>query len=351
MRFAGASASNSGPRGAAAGLVDVSVESTRALYGARPTRMPSMLADTDRQPSEDLELGQAEFKNPVANGARSPRIAAVGAFENEVDGGNAPSFETEVGGSNTVDKDLQLNDGMLQELMFAFDSADVDGNGFLDAEELLAMIRVLGGTKCAQTLDLENMETLITKEWEELERRETSASPADKHLDGLIKAAVKRKAAGAMAAGALKKGVKAVTRNSVRKAADLTISNSADELDYPMFVYLIVSGRAGAFVPEDYEDWRDHVRKLRLLKYVWNTADVDGDGELTMQEMRDVASTLLGHMSSDEFAAFWALFSHAEGATGLTYLDYLNGMARAGLHPVFGAKLEFLTPNQLMTVS
>ena len=152
-----------------------------------------------------------------------------------------------------------------------------------------------------------------------------------------------------MAAGALKKGVKRVTRNSVRNPEDLTISEG--ELDYPMFVYLITSGRAAEFLPEDYEDWRDHVRKLRLLKYVWNIADVDGDGELTMEEMRDVASTLLGHMSPDEFAAFWDLFSHSEGATGLTYLDYLNGMARAELHPAFGAKLEFLNPNQLMTVS
>ena len=113
----------------------------------------TMLAETDRPPSKDLELGRAEFENPVAdNDAPSPRIAAFAAFENEADGGAAESCEAEVIGTNATDKDLQRTEDMLQELMFAFDSADVDGNGVLDAEELLAMIRVLGGSQCAQTI-------------------------------------------------------------------------------------------------------------------------------------------------------------------------------------------------------
>ena len=121
-----------------------------------------MLQDTNRPPSQDLELGGGgtEFKNPVSDGAHSPQVGAAGTFENEGDGGTAASFEAEVGGTNTLEKDLQLNDGMLQELMFAFDSADVDGNGLLDAEELLAMIRVLGGSKCTQKLDLKTAEAL-----------------------------------------------------------------------------------------------------------------------------------------------------------------------------------------------
>ena len=56
-------------------------------------------------------------------------------------------------------------------------------------------------------------------------------------------------------------------------------------------------------------------------------------------------------MTPDEFAEFWDVVTPAKDTMGLTYLEYLNGMAQAELHPTYGAKLEFLTPNQLMTVS
>lgn len=334
----------------------------------------AMLKDTDRQPSIDLELGgrrreRFSFENPVVEEPGPPTHGRAGVFESELDDGSAAAvtfesedtgradivakaFESEVDGSDSIDGVAQSYvDNMLQDLLLAFDSADVDQNGVLDARELLAMVRVLGGAERAQKLELETMEALIKKEWEQLERRAKDPSAADECLEGMIKVVLKQKAAGAgaMAANALKKGVQRMTGNSVHKGEDLTIST--EELDYPMFVHLITSGRAGDFIGEKHEDWRDHVRKLRLLKWVWNIADADGDGELTKEEMHDVATTLLGHMTEEDFAAFWDLVTPSKDTKSLLYLDYVNGMAKAQFHPVFADKLEFLKPNLLMTVS
>ena len=62
---------------------------------------------------------------------------------------------------------------------------------------------------------------------------------------------------------------------------------------------------------------------------------MDGDGMLTLSEMREVGATLLGHMTESEFATFWELLKPAKASEVVTYLDFLNGMARAQLDPVF----------------
>ena len=80
------------------------------------------------------------------------------------------------------------------------------------------------------------------------------------------------------------------------------------------------------------------------------TADLDGDGILTLFEMREVGATLLGHMTETDFLTFWELLTPAAEGGTVTYLDFLNGVAKAQIHPAFADKLEFLKPNQLMTV-
>lgn len=298
--------------------------------------------DKQRELDFDNPLASQHFSDDGSDGSES--LAGAQTFEAE-----AAAESDKPGGI------LRFDDNMLQDLVFAFEACDVDGNGYLDAHELLAVIRVLGGAERAQTLDLETMQGLIRQEWEEFEKR----AAANQRLDSVLEAKaamVRRKAvgAGAMTANALKKGVKGVQRVKTFGAANLSQKNGAADseqtLDYPMFVHLITSGRASAFLGDDNDDWEDHAHKLRLLKHAWNTADLDGDGELTLKEMREVGTSLLGHMTPDEFAAFWELLTPSAEALSLTYLDFLNGMAQAELHPFFAGKLEFLKPNQLMTV-
>ena len=302
--------------------------------------------DMDKQRELDVDnpLASQRFSDDGSGGGENLAAAVEQPFEMEATG------ESEKPGGI-----LRFDDSMLQDLVFAFEACDVDGNGYLDAHELLAVIRVLAGAERAKKLDLQTMQGLIRQEWEEFENR----GATDQSLDSMLEAKaamVRRKAvgAGAMTANALKKGVKGVQRVTTFGSTDLSHKNgevhSAETLDYPMFVHLITSGRASSFLGDDHDDWEDHAHKLRLLKHAWNTADLDGDGELTLKEMRDVGTHLLGHMTPDEFAAFWELLTPSAGALSLTYLDFLNGMAQAELHPVFAGKLEFLKPNQLMTV-
>jgi Ca2+-binding EF-hand superfamily protein len=311
----------------------------------------------------DLDLGATTFENEGEPEPASPTV-------------RARTFEAEDGagtGGSAAGQLLLFDDSMLQDLVFAFEACDIDGNGYLDAHELLAVIRVLGGAARAQTLDIEIMRRLIQQEWEELKRRESSGSVVDQRLaQDLIDVQsnfVRRKAAGAAAAGrksvttaghaglmtatVLKKGVQRVTAiggPACPSSENKQMPGAEETLDYAMFVHLLTSGRASQFMGDSQDDWQDHAHQLRLLKHAWNTADLDGDGELTLQEMREVGATLLGHMTSAEFSAFWDLLKPSPEAECLTYLDFLNGMAKAELHPIFAGKLEFLKPNQLMTV-
>jgi hypothetical protein len=114
----------------------------------------------------DLDLGATTFENEGEPEPASPTV-------------RARTFEAEDGagtGGSAAGQLLLFDDSMLQDLVFAFEACDIDGNGYLDAHELLAVIRVLGGAARAQTLDIEIMRRLIQQEWEELKRRESSGS-------------------------------------------------------------------------------------------------------------------------------------------------------------------------------
>ena len=57
--------------------------------------------------------------------------------EEDVEAGSAAKPDEE-------QHELHWDDDMLQDLVFAFEACDLDGNGVLDASELLAVVHVLG---------------------------------------------------------------------------------------------------------------------------------------------------------------------------------------------------------------
>ena len=248
---------------------------------------------------------EIEYANPVAD---------CGAATFDVEGGSsgssplksfdvAATFELELeheSGSGSVDADdgaggLQFDENMLQDLVFAFQACDVDNNGYLDAHELLAVIRVLAGAERAQNLSLEIVQELIREEREAWSQR-GHAGTFDKQTRGRIKATGRKlKAVSSLSAGvnivngSVSTGVNIVhgLKRNITVFVTVTVAEGDYEdehdegetpapedretqtLDYPMFVHLLTSGRAQHFLGEDHDDWQDQAHQLRLLKHAW----------------------------------------------------------------------------------
>lgn len=292
-----------------------------------------------------------EFTNPVHSFA---------SFDDK-NGSDLVSFESdglEIAVAEETSS-VEWDDEMLQDLVFAFEACDVDGSGYLGPQELLVVMRVLGGVDHnsggdVRDLDLGKMETMIaqeTVEWNQFQKDSTRAAHLMKLNRKLVANAAKREAklaagfasglnrihAGGLVKGAAavgkgvsagRKGVSAVAHTSanIGKVVASTVGHAAHVqsvpsmfhssdnertpdglMDYPMFVHLLTSGRVNEYLGTDHDDWEDHVHQMRLMKNAWEAVDVDGNGELTREEMRQTAATLLGHMTDAEFTGFWAL--------------------------------------------
>ena len=218
-----------------------------------------------------------------------------------------PAFEAEAITSSPtkgVDSDsdvdgggLEFDEAMLQDLVFAFQACDADGNGYLDAQELLAVIRVLAGPERAQKLSIEVMYALIRQEHAEWASRCEKASGTDTKKGSRMKTKSRKTkpdpsvSTGVNVINGIKRNItvtvtvtlddaaqdmissmdslNSMTSQSSMGSVDSVDSGFGEALDYPMFVSLLTSGRASQFLGEDHDDWEDHAYQLRLLKHAW----------------------------------------------------------------------------------
>lgn len=218
--------------------------------------------------------------NPLAD------VAMATTFDVEADADEPAIFESEVDASTAVAEDggLQFDDDMLQDLVFAFQACDVDGNGYLDAQELLAVIRVLAGAERGHTLSLEIMQDLIR---EERAQSGNGSSVVNKQTRSRMKAKarlirpVPLVSTGVNIASGIKRNITVTVTVTVDSAEEDGMASSMDPaayetaegveeetLDYPMFVSLLTSGRFSQYLG-DHDDWEDHSYQLRLLKHAW----------------------------------------------------------------------------------
>ena len=282
---------------------------------------------------------------------------------------------------------------MLQDLVFAFEACDVDGTGYLDANELLVVMRVLGGVDPTSggnvsTLDLAAIEAVIADEkiaWQQYKKESSRAAQlmninaklmdnvatraaksgltsglSKVHAGGLVKGASKLKSGVGKASKVALSAASDVAHSAAHVVADVAHIDAAkdkdadfddsDSMSYPMFVHLLTSGRVNDILGTDHDDWEDQVHQMRLMKHAWEAVDLDGNGALTADEMRKTSRELLGHMTEVEYSRLWKILQPDASSTEISYLEFLDGMATAAVDKDFQSKFESLNPTQLRTV-
>ena len=88
------------------------------------------------------------------------------------------------------------------------------------------------------------------------------------------------------------------------------------------------------------------------VRCVDDTADIDGDGELTKEELHlAIGSLQAGQLVDEEFDQIWNVLNSA-GKPFLSFTEFLEGMVKIKTQPELGLKDKFnLTkPNQLMSL-
>lgn len=133
---------------------------TMPVRRTKGTGKGAMLGDTDRQDSEDLAPnGEISIQNPLTNmesdsieDSRKPRQSAA---TNDRTLKRQESEDLVEDQSILANKE-EMTEDEVQDLMFAFQAADVDGGGSIDADEFGMMLNVLG---C--NLNMDEVHTII----------------------------------------------------------------------------------------------------------------------------------------------------------------------------------------------
>lgn len=168
---------------------------------------------------------------------------------------------------NAVDADGDKNGGGLGEeeiadLTFAFEACDLDSGGTIDNEELLAVLRVFGA-------DITEEEIAAVIVATQKDFRGQRAVPEQKEL--------------------MMFSPRNISRKFNKDGKDLLVEVDG-ELNLPEFIHMMTAESAAKFFPNGWEEGAYH---MRLLKNAYNTADADGDNELTFEELSTSINSLV----------------------------------------------------------
>jgi hypothetical protein len=129
---------------------------------------------------------------------------------------------------------------------------------------------------------------------------------------------------------------------------DVAPDVDVDELSFPEFLQMLSSGALAARV----ESWGEGCFHMRLFKNGFDTADVDGDQELTKDELHlAIGSIQSSNVTDEEFDRIWDALN--PGALPvLNFPQFMDGMVRIKTDEKLGLadKFNLTKPNQLMSL-
>ena len=125
--------------------------------------------------------------------------------------------------------------------------------------------------------------------------------------------------------------------------------NDKDQLIFAEYVFMMRAGALKAYLPGDWQTLADDMRKLREA---FDTADVDGNNELELEELEMCIRSMhpTANIEHADVVRVWAVLN-PEDKPWIPYGDFVKGMIKTKKDPELSELIPLDIPNRFMLLS
>ena len=122
-----------------------------------------------------------------------------------------------------------------------------------------------------------------------------------------------------------------------------------EELIFAEFVFMMRGGDLKEFMPGD---WQEKADDMRTLRDAFDTADVDGDNQLELEELEMVVIAMnpKADVSPEDIMKVWAVLN-PEGKEWIPFSEYVKGMIKVKNDPFLSTVVPMDVPNRFQLLS
>jgi Ca2+-binding EF-hand superfamily protein len=123
----------------------------------------------------------------------------------------------------------------------------------------------------------------------------------------------------------------------------------AGELNFGQYVFMMRGGALKEFLPGN---WQERAEDMRKLREAFDTADVDGDNQLELEELEMVivAMNPKANISPEDIQRVWAVLN-PDGKEWIAFGEYVQGMIQVKCDPELSRILPMDVPNRFQLLS
>jgi Ca2+-binding EF-hand superfamily protein len=121
------------------------------------------------------------------------------------------------------------------------------------------------------------------------------------------------------------------------------------EIIFAEFVFMMRGGDLKEFMPGD---WQEKAEDMRKLREAFDTADVDGDNQLELEELEMVVVAMnpKADVSPEDIQKVWAVLNPA-GKEWIPFSEYVKGMIKVKNDPFLSTVVPMDVPNRFQLLS
>lgn len=125
--------------------------------------------------------------------------------------------------------------------------------------------------------------------------------------------------------------------------------NEELDLDFPEYVFLMRSGALSQFLPGN---WRERAEDMRKLREAFDTADVDGDNQLELEELEMVIISMNpgADVQPQDIREVWDVLNPS-GKEWIPFADFVVGMIKVRQDPKLSKTIPLDVPNRFQLLS